>query len=148
MSFYLNKNWLFVTWAKKKTKIKYLKIGIIVAASVASIAIINEMFPSSVLTAFKPTKTSALFLNVDLNQKIQEGIKIRDACIPVSGFDVDDVDGVLIIYFTKENESKYVAEIDNIIKIPYVIKTTERPPSGTTNPLRDAGCFIENMFDN
>lgn len=128
--------------------IKYLKIGIIIVASVSSIAIINEMFPGSVLAAFKPTKTSVPFLSMDLNQKIQEGIKIRDACIPVSYFDVDDIDGVLIIYFTKENESKYIDKINSIVKIPYVIKTTDRPPSGTTSSLRDVGCFIENMFDN
>ena len=157
-------------------KTRYLKIGIIIAVSVASIVIINEMFPNFILAddfdfyntcdvilrenntfyvfedckmeAFKPVKLSASFWSMELNQKLQEAIKIRDACIPVSGFDVDEIDGVLTIYFTEENESKYVDEIDRTITIPYVIKTTERPPSGATSSLRDFGCFLENMFEN
>lgn len=105
------------------------------------------VFDDCKLDAFKPIKPSASFWSMELNQKLHEAIKIRDACIPVSSFDVDEIDGVLTIYFTEENESKYIDEIDRLIEIPYVIRTTEKSPSGATTPLRDAGCFIENMFD-
>ncbi|MCE9652517.1 MAG: hypothetical protein K8Q89_05610 [Nitrosarchaeum sp.] len=99
------------------------------------------------MEAFKPIRPSATFWSMELNQKIHEAAKIRNACIPVSGFDVDDIKGVLTIYLTKENELKYKEDIDKIIEIPYVIKTTDRLPSGTFNPLRDAGCFIETILD-
>lgn len=159
-----------------KTRHTIITIVIAITVTGASAFIINGMFPNSILAddlsfydtcdlirgendtfyvfedckmeAFKPIKPSATFWSMELNQKLQEAIKIRDACIPVSGFDVDEIEGVLTIYFTEENESKYIDEIDSIIKIPYVIKTTERPPSGTTSPLRDIGCSIEKMFGN
>lgn len=105
------------------------------------------VFEDCRMDAFKPVKPSATFWSMDLNQKFQEVFKIRDACIPVSKFDVDETKGVLTIYFTEENKSKYIEDIDKIISIPYVIKTTEKQPSGATTPLRNVGCHMQNFFN-
>jgi hypothetical protein len=105
------------------------------------------VFEDCRMDAFKPVKPSAIILSMNLNQKMQDAVKIRDACIPVSKFDVGETKGVLTIYFTEENKSKYIEDIDKIISIPYVIKTTEKQPSGATNPLRNTGCYIQNFFN-
>ncbi|QMU55207.1 MAG: hypothetical protein GKS07_10125 [Nitrosopumilus sp.] len=150
-------------------------IGVVVAVTGIAMTMIHEIFPNSVLSddlsfydscnlirgendtfyaledcaleAFKPIKLSATFWSMELNQNMHEAIKIRDACIPVSKFDVNEIKGVLIIYFTEENKSKYIDDIEKIIKVPYVIKTTEKSPAGATNSLKNVGCYMQNLFE-
>ncbi len=160
----------------KTTFLIIIGIGVVTVSIFVSMTMINETYITNILTRddlfsndcdlirgendtfyvieencgfepFKPIRPSASFFSLDTNQKLQEAMKIRNACIPVSGFDVDEIPGTLVIYFTDENASKYSDHVDNIIEMPYVIKTTERPSMSPDDPWLNASCSIQNLFD-
>lgn len=97
------------------------------------------------LRAFEPIKPTVSFYSLDVNRNFKEATKIRDACIPVSGFDVDEIPDTLVIYLTEQNAQKYADKINKTIDTPYVIKTTERRPN-EPDAWRRVQCYVTNLL--
>lgn len=95
---------------------------------------------------FKPIKPVASLYSLDVTQKFHNAMRIREACIPVSGFDVDEIAGTLVIYLTEENASVHTAAISDTVDMPYVIRTTENP-AREPDAWRNARCLVWNLFD-